>query len=344
MSGVILVTGAAGFVGSHLIQLLSTALPSARIVAWRRPAGPSLPRQARLPRSFGDETKIQWMDVDLLDPGRVATALKATRPSAIYHCAGAAAVHTSWDEAVSTLELNVRGTDSLLSAASATGIRSKTLIPGSALIYKPTNAPIREADPIGPVSPYGLSKLAQEMLAQQFATAGLDIVLTRSFTHLGPGQDPAYAAASFARQIARIEAGLNEPVLKVGSLEARRDLTDVRDTVRAYRALMERGTTGRLYNVCSGKAHRIGDLLQYLVDQAKVAIAIEIDPSRLRPSDNLLLVGDPTRITTEIGWTPTIPLEHSLRDLLEYSRHIVAEETGTSFALLPPNKFGSCGK
>ncbi len=321
---VVLVTGAAGFVGSHLLQLLTTTSDSTQIVAWRRPAGPSRLAQARPPRAFGDETRIQWIEVDLLDRDRVSSSLDAARPAAIYHCAGVAAVHTSWERTIPTLEANVKGTNHLLSAARGSATSPKVLIPGSALVYKPTDAPTRETDPLGPVSPYGLSKLAQEMLAQQFVAEGLDVVLTRSFTHVGPGQDTAYAASSFARQIARIEAGLDDPVIRVGFLDARRDLTDVRDTVRAYHALMKRGTPGLPYNVCSGAAHRVGDVLERLVDRATVKIDVETDSDRLRPSDNLTLLGDPSRLTNEIGWTPGITLDRSVRDLLDYSRQVVA--------------------
>ena len=325
MARVVLVTGAAGFVGSHLLQLLSGTPPLPRIVAWRRPLDPSRSATPRSRRSFGDESAIEWMDVDVLNSDQVAAGLDAIHPTAIYHLAGAAAVHSSWDRTVPTLEANVQGTNHLLAAASAFSSGPRILIPGSALVYRPTDARIRETDRLGPVSPYGLSKLAQEMLAQQYVGEGLDIVLTRSFTHLGPGQDTAYAASSFARQIARIEAGFEEPVLKVGALEAERDLTDVRDTVRAYQALMERGTMGRPYNVCSGDAHRVGQMLQRLVELATVPIAIETDAARLRPSDNLRLVGDPTRLAAETGWTPTITLEQSLRDLLDNSRHAVTD-------------------
>ncbi len=326
MAGTVLVTGAAGFVGSHLLQLLSDASSPTPIVAWRRPDEQGRLTTPRPPRSFGDGTQVHWTEVDLLDRDQVSTALDAAQPAEIYHCAGAAAVHGSWDRTVPTLEANVWCTDHLLSAVQASRMRPKILIPGSALVYAPTDVPIRETDPLGPVSPYGLSKLAQEMLAQQFVSEGLNVVLTRSFTHFGPGQDTAYATSSFARQIARIEAGLDDAVIKVGFLEARRDLTDVRDTVRAYRALMERGAVGLPYNVCTGEACRVGDVLQRLVDRATVAIAIETDSARLRPSDNLILLGDPSRLTEEIGWVPTIPLDHSVRDLLDYSRRVVAEQ------------------
>ena len=173
------------------------------------------------------------------------------------------------------------------------------------------------------MSPYGLSKLAQEMLGQRFADKGLNVLLTRSFNHLGPGQDPSYAASSFANQIARIEASEAEPVIHVGSLDARRDLTDVRDTVRAYQSLMARGVSGRAYNVCSGQAYRIGDVLEELLRQARVTVRVQVDSSRLRPHDNPLLIGDPSRIHREVGWQHRIPLRDTLRDLLDYWRQVI---------------------
>ena len=324
MSRPVLVTGAAGFVGGHLLQALATDESAPEVVAWRRPSqdrGGPTPTQ---PCGPDDVSDVRWRDVDLLDPARVAASIREIQPTRIYHCAGVASVHGSWDQTLATLEGNVRGTDNLLRAVVAAALPSRVLVPGSALVYRPSDRAIRETDPLGPVSPYGLSKLAQEMLAQRYAEEGVAVLLTRSFTHIGPGQAPAYAASSFAKQIAEIEAGRIAPVIKVGALDARRDLTDVRDTVQAYIALMERGEPGRLYNVCSGLAHRIGEVLDGLIALATVSVDIDVDGSRLRPSDNSLLLGDLTRLTREIGWKPRIPLTQTLRDLLAYWRDAVS--------------------
>ena len=314
MSDTTLVTGAAGFVGSHLLQRLASS-SDAPLIAWRRqPRGaqPHVP-----PRTFPPATQVHWQQVDVLDYDAVVAGLANSKPTQIYHLAGAAGVHESWGNVVSTLESNVRGTDNILRATKALAPETRVLIPGSALVYRSSSEAIAEDDPLRPASPYGLSKLAQEMLARQCADAGADIVLTRSFTHIGPGQDPSYAAAGFARQIAQIEAGHREPVIHVGFLGAQRDLLDVRDTVDAYAALMARGTTGRTYNVCSGRAHLIGDILDGLVSQARVAVDIEPDAARMRPGDNLFLLGDPRRISEDIEWRPSIALEQTLGDLLE---------------------------
>ena len=321
----VLVTGAAGFVGSHLLRALGQADAAAAIVAWRRPHG----RGAPAPEAPGAPPRaaaVRWQAVDILDRAHVGRAIAQLRPRAIYHCAGAAAVDRSWGAASLPLEVQVRGTQFLLEAVAAARPDARVLIPGSALVYRPSAGAVAEGDPLGPVSPYGLSKLAQEMLGQRWADEGLDVLLTRSFTHLGPGQDPSYAASSFASQIARIEAGTAAPVIDVGALDARRDLTDVRDTVRAYRGLMTRGRRGRPYNVCSGRAHRIGDVLEALLRQTHARVTVRVDPHRIRPRDNDILLGDPARIEREIGWRPEIPLADTLRDLLRHWRRVVRSQ------------------
>ena len=326
MPETILVTGAAGFAGSHLLALLGRAAPNAALLAWRRPAGArSRPRGAP-PRPA--PPGASWREGDLLDPAAVRRAVADRPPTQVYHCAGVANVHGSWAERQATLRGNVTGTEHLLSALGGLPAPPRILIPGSALVYRPSTAARDEAAPLGPVSPYGASKLEQERRGlAAFRRDGLAVVLTRSFTHVGPGQAPAYAASSFAEQIARIEAGRAEPVLSVGDLEASRDLTDVRDTVRAYRMLMARGTPGRPYNVCFGAAHRIGDVLDALLALARVRIAIRRDPARARPGDNPVLLGDRSRITAELGWEPRRFLPETLADLLGYWRGVVAGAT-----------------
>ena len=229
----------------------------------------------------------------------------------------------SWRHSALSLETNVRGTQFLLEAISSARLSTRVLIPGSALVYQPSTHAIAEDHPIGPVSPYGLSKLAQEILGNKCADSRLAILLTRSFTHLGPGQSQSYAVSSFASQIAKIETQETPPVISVGSLEALRDLTDVRDTVNAYQALMARGISGRPYNVCSGHAHRMSDVLETLLAQTNVDITVNIDQDRLRPQDNNLLLGDPSRINAEVGWYAKTELEETLRDTLNYWRDVV---------------------
>src|SRR5216684_1946751 len=309
MSSEILVTGAAGFAGSHLLDRLTAG--GAALVAWHRPGGQP-PRD--LPRT-------RWEAVDLLDRHAVVAAIARTGPAAVYHCAGAAHVGRAWDSTASTFAANVRGTHHLLQALELAGTDARVLIPSSALVYASANEALTEDHPLVPDSPYGLSKLAQEMLGRR-TNGPLAVTVARAFNHFGPRQDPFFVAAGFARRIADIERGHWEPVISVGNLDARRDLTDVRDTVRAYRLILERGQAGRPYNVCSGRAISIRHLLDLMIARARVAVVVKVDPARYRPNDTPLLVGDPSRLRDELGWTAEIPIERTVADLLEYWRTI----------------------
>jgi GDP-4-dehydro-6-deoxy-D-mannose reductase len=188
------------------------------------------------------------------------------------------------------------------------------------MVYQPAPERLTEAHPLVPATPYGVSKLAQELLAARAVGDRLDVRIARAFNHVGPRQDASFAASDFARQIAEIEAGRRQPEIVAGNLEARRDMTDVRDTVRAYQMLIERGQTARPYNVCSGKAIAISDVLDRLVAKARVPVRVRVDQARFRPQDVPLLEGDPSRIREELGWAPAIPLERTLDDVLEYWR------------------------
>jgi len=307
MSSEILVTGAAGFAGSHLLDRLTAG--GAALVAWHRPGG-------QPPR---DVPGTRWEAVDLLDAAQVTHAIARLRPSAVYHCAGAAHVGRAWDSTEPTFAINVRGTHHLLQALERTGVDARVLVPSSALVYATSNAALDEHHPLVPSSPYGLSKLAQEMLAAR-TDGALAVTIPRPFNHFGPRQDPFFAASGFARRIADIEHGRWAPEISVGNLEARRDLTDVRDTVRAYQLILERGIPGRPYNVCTGHAIAIRELLDRLLARARVPITVKVDPSRYRPNDTPVLLGDPSRLRDELGWTPSIPFDQTLDDLLEYWR------------------------
>ena len=311
-SGLPLVTGAAGFAGSHLVEHLLEN--EARVAAWGH--GP-------IPSSLRSSDRILWTAVDVTDPAAVEAALGETRPSAVYHCAGIADVHSTWSDSATALRVNVLGTHNLLNALERVAIDAPVLITGSALVYKPSDAALSEDSPIGPASPYGVSKLAQELVG--LAARGR-VIVARPFNHAGPRQAPAYVTSSFARQIAEAEAGIRQPVLEVGNLEARRDITDVRDTVRAYALLMQKGQAGRPYNVCRGEAFRVGDLLDALVRQSQAAIEVRTDPARLRPNDMPVVLGDPSRLERDTGWKPRIPIEQTLRDLLDYWRLIVSRQ------------------
>ncbi len=313
MTPVVLVTGAAGFAGSHLLEQVASG-PPADLVAWARSAPP--PPLAGLAR---------WNTVDLLDRDHVRRAIAELKPSRVYHCAGAAHVAESWSRTADTLSTNVLATHYLFDAIRRAGVECRVLIPGSAHVYAPSERPIAEDAPLAPASPYAISKLAQEQLgAQALVQDGIVTILPRVFNHTGARQRPSFAAPSMARQIALIERGALEPVIKVGNLAAERDLTDVRDTVRAYTMLMERGTPGVVYNVASGVGRSAQAVLDSLLSRARVPVRVEIDPARLRPNDIPVLVGDPTRLREATGWTARIPFDQMLEDLLDYWRGVPA--------------------
>ena len=300
----VLVTGANGFVGRHLIDLLCAS--GHLVFAWARPRASARPPSLPVTTSW----------VDVRDAAAVQRELGALRPQAIFHCAGAAHVGTSWQSARATLETNVRGTHHLLEADRRLRLGARILIPGSASVYRPRAEPLDEDAPLGPESPYGISKLAQEQLARRAAAEGQHVIVTRSFNHVGPGQSPSYAAPSFARQVAAIESGRQEPVIRTGNLSARRDLTDVRDTVRAYSLLVDHGEPGIVYNVCSGQAVSLAEILQRLCDRARVTVTVQSDAALHRPHDAPILVGDNRRLVRATGWHPSIPLDDTLDDLL----------------------------
>jgi GDP-4-dehydro-6-deoxy-D-mannose reductase len=312
VAGLPLVTGATGFAGSHLLDALLEDNPA--VAAWANPGGRPLPS--------GAGAGVQWRRVDLLDASAVARELASLQPAVIYHCAGVPHVAGSWTNPSLALQVNVLGTHHLLEGLRAAGHACPVLIAGSGLVYRPSSSPLAEGDSIGPSTPYGVSKLAQEMLGAR--AADLPVHLARAFNHAGPRQSHEFVTSSFAKQIAEIEAGHAEPVLRVGNLSSRRDITDVRDTVRAYRLIVQRGTPRRPYNVCAGRAYEIAELLEILVNLSSVRVRLEPDPARMRPSDTPLLLGDRTRIGAETGWEPTIPIERTLSDLLDHWRRAIA--------------------
>lgn len=316
MAGDPLITGATGFAGSHLLDRLCAR---GAVWAWSH---------AR-PRAFGDDSRVRWQAVDLLDRDAICRALAAARPRIVYHCAGIADVRESWHDPALALQVNVIGTHHLLEGVRTCGLACPVLVTGSGLVYQSSSGPIQEDHPIGPSTIYGVSKLAQELAAQQ---SGLPVFLCRPFNHAGPRQSAAYVTSAFAEQLARIEAGAAEPVLRVGNLESRRDITDVRDTVAAYEAIVERGSLGRHYNVCSGRAYRIQDLLDILRGLARVRVRVERDPARLRPSDNPVVLGSHDRLTRDTGWRPRISIEQTLSDLLDFWRSAVKATASSAAA------------
>jgi GDP-4-dehydro-6-deoxy-D-mannose reductase len=308
--GTTIVSGATGFAGAHLMDRL-VGTTSREVVAWARPGGqPPVPRDG-----------VRWQHVDIVDAASVAGAVAAAQPAEIFHLAGAAHVGDSWQRPTWHLDVHARGTHHLLEAVRTHAPACRVLIVTSSLIYRPQAEPVDEDAPLGPVSPYGLSKLAEDQLALHAAAhEGLQVTVARPFNHFGPGQSPTFALPGFAQQIARIEAGLAPPEIQVGNLDTWRDFSDVRDVVAAYEALMDRGRVGVPYNVCRGEMFRIGGMLDELLSMTSAPVKLVTDPARLRPNDTARIAGRADRLHRETGWTPTIPIRQTLADLLDYWR------------------------
>jgi GDP-4-dehydro-6-deoxy-D-mannose reductase len=309
MASIVLVTGAAGFVGSHLLELLRQ--DGADIVAWQRPGTEPLLRV----------DGVHWNVVEMHDRAEVLAAIKAARPSSVYHLAGVPHVGDSWKHTRETFAGNVLATHQLFEGLRRSGLAPRVLITSSATVYTPADCALREVDAVNPNSPYGTSKLAQEMVAvRAWEDDRIPGLIARAFNHVGPRQAPSFLAPSLAKQIAEIEQGRLEPVLKVGNLEPKRDIMDVRDTVRAYRAMMQSATPGIPYNVCSGTAIAVKDLLDQFVSRARVTIRVEQDPARFRLNDTPLLLGDRARLEADTGWSPEIAISQTVDDLLNHWR------------------------
>lgn len=310
----VLVTGAAGFVGSHLLELLEQE-SSAPIIAWLRPGTEPLVTGQR----------VIWHGVELHDRQAVAEAISAFTPSEIYHLAGVPHVGDSWSHVHETFAGNVLGTHHLFDALRKAQLKPRVLITSTAFVYAPQHRAITERDAVRPNSPYGTSKLAQEMVARRaWEEDGIPALIARAFNHVGPRQSPSFVASSIAKQIAEIEAGRRAPTLLLGNMESKRDMMDVRDTVRAYRSMMASATPGVPYNVCANVPLPISELVELMRSKARVKVAIEQDPARMRPSDTPVVLGDYARLKNDTGWTPQIPFERTADDLLAYWRQQIA--------------------
>ena len=308
----ILVTGAAGFAGCHLLARFRSTDSERPLHAWSRRVRP-------------DADRVQWHQVEVTDRDAVRHAIVRTRPSHIVHLAGSPHVGQSWHSSLAPLKTNVLGTHYLLEAVRTHVPQCRVLVVTSAMIYRAGDALLDEEAPLEPASPYGLSKLAQDQLALSAARDdGLDVLVARPFNHTGPSQSPEYAVSAFARQIALIEAGLLPAEMRVGNLDAMRDMTDVRDVVDAYARLLTGGRSGCAYNICSGTTYRIGDLLDMLIGMAPLPITRTVDAEQLRPSDLPRLAGDCSRLRNELGWTPRHPITTTLAETLHWWRMEVA--------------------
>jgi GDP-4-dehydro-6-deoxy-D-mannose reductase len=315
----VLITGLTGFVGSHLADHL-VARGDVEVYGtyrWR----------SRMDNVEHLRGRVQLVECDMRDPVAVRHALAAVRPDRVFHLAAQSYVPTSWLAPGETLIGNVTGQLNLFEAARELKLPVRIQIAGSSEEYGrvlPDEVPIREDNPLRPLSPYAVSKVAQDLLAYQYwMSYGLHTVRTRGFNHTGPRRGEVFVTSNFARQVAEIEKGRRPPVVQVGNLDSTRDFTDVRDMVRAYWLALEHGEPGQVYNICSGRGYTIRSVLETLLELAHVRVEVREDPARLRPSDVTVLLGDCARLRRITGWEPTIPFEVSLKDVLEYWRERV---------------------
>ena len=305
----VLITGAGGFVGHHLSAHLGRAQPMAKIF------GTTLFPTERVHPAVAENRLI-----DLKNYEAVANLVADIRPQSIYHLAAQAFVPRSFEDPWETLENNIRSQLNITQACLELEIRPRLLIVSSAEIYgavAPNQLPMDEDTAIRPTNPYSVSKVAQDMLAlQYFLSHELPIMRARPFNHIGPGQNSRFVAPAFAMQIARIEEGSGEAVINVGNLAAKRDFTDVRDIVRAYHLIVEKGRPGHAYNVASGVAYSIQQLLDVLLGLTSVPIEVRVDADRLRPVDVPEIRGDSSKLRADTGWKPSLTFQDTIKDVL----------------------------
>jgi GDP-4-dehydro-6-deoxy-D-mannose reductase len=314
-----LITGITGFVGSHLAEYLLTLkdVEVYGIFRWR----------SRTENIENLKNKITLYECDTKDASSVRTVIKKVMPDRIYHLAAQSYVPMSWVSPGETLVTNIISEVNLFEVVRAEIKDCRIHVAGSSEEYGlvlPNEIPIRETNPLRPLSPYGVSKVAQDLLGYQyFKSYDMFIVRTRAFNHTGPRRGDVFATSNFAKQIAEIEKGKKEPVIYVGNLEAVRDFTDVRDTVVAYYLSLEKGEKGEVYNICGGKGYKLREVLDILLGLSKKKIEVKTDPKRMRPSDVELLSGDATKFKARTGWQPKIPFQKTMSDLLDYWRERV---------------------
>ncbi len=310
-----LITGIAGFVGSHLAELLLDQ--GYEVYGLSRPRTKTEHIEHIIP-------KLHLEDADLLDSHSLYTMISRIKPDHIYHLAAQSFVPTSWVSPTATLEVNIVGSANLFEAVRQAGLDPVIQIACSSEEYglvNPDEIPIKETNPLRPLSPYAVSKLAMDYLGYQYHSSyGVKIIRTRGFNHTGPRRGDTFAESNFAKQIALIEKGKQAPVISVGNLEAKRDYTDVRDMVRGYVVAVEKCVPGDVYNICTGNAIKIGDMLNLLLSYSKIKVAVKPDPARMRPSDVPVLIGDNSKFVAATGWKPEIPFEKTMQDLLDYWR------------------------
>jgi GDP-4-dehydro-6-deoxy-D-mannose reductase len=320
MAKKILITGASGFVGSHLVDHLSlNSNNELHGTSFSKGSSSSLDKNQR---------KIKLLEVDLSKEEEVYKLIEEVKPDVIYHLAAFTSAADSFSSPRETILNNIACQINIFEAMRRSKLlESKTLVVSSAEVYggvAPEELPITEKTTLNPTNPYAVSKLTQDFLGRQYFLAyGLKAVRVRPFNHVGPRQAPNFVVSSFAKKIVEIEKGQREPVLPVGNLESKRDFTDVRDVVRAYDLLMEKGEAGEVYNIGSGVSYKIAEILERLLALTKVKIEVKVEQSLFRPIDDPDLVCDSTKINKLTGWKTEIPLKKTLEDTLDYWRNII---------------------
>ena len=318
----VLISGVNGFVGSHLAE--------ACLARGWEVHGTIRHHRSTLENIGAIADKISLHRCDIADQPNVADVVKTVKPDYLYHLAAQSYVPDSWLAPQQTMVANVVGTLNVLEAVRSHSMGTVVHVAGTSEEYGQVNVnelPITEDSPLRPLSPYGVSKASADMLARQYAASyGVKAVVTRAFNHSGPRRGRFFAESDWCRQVALAEAGLVDPVIRHGNLEAVRDYTDVRDIVRGYIAAAELGKKGEVYQLCSGVGVKMATVLGVITVMANVRIRLEEDPARMRPSDVPRLVGSNKKAKDELGWEPTITAATMLQDLLDYWRERVAEE------------------
>lgn len=312
----VFITGITGPVGNALADYLLTQ-PELEVHAFKRWRSDTRP----IEHLYG---RVVFHEGDIEDPFSIDKAIERAAPDRVYHLAAQSYPSESWDAPIATMRTNAEGTINILEAVRRHCPQARVHIAGTSAEYgclTPDEMPIGETHALRPVSPYGVSKVAAELTGFQYHTNyGMHVIVTRSFNHVGPQQGDRCSIQTFCRQMALIELGRQEPVIHVGNLEARRDFTHTADVSRALWLLLERGTPGEVYNLCSGSATRIGDIVDMVLEGGRVQARVETDPTRLRPSDEPILVGDNRKLRSATGWQPIITMREIVRELLDFWR------------------------
>ncbi|KKS90491.1 GDP-mannose 4,6-dehydratase [Candidatus Gottesmanbacteria bacterium RIFCSPLOWO2_01_FULL_48_11] len=314
----VLITGIAGFAGSHLAELLLSK--GFEVHGMRRP-------RTKMDHIESIANRLHLTDADLLDSHSLYSTISRIKPDYIFHLAAQSFVPTSWVSPSVTLEVNIVGSANLFEAVRQANIDPVIQIACSSEEYgmvHDNEVPIKETNPLRPLSPYAVSKVAMDYLGYQYHQSyGVRVVRTRGFNHTGPRRGDTFAESNFAKQIALIEKGKQEPVVHVGNVDAKRDYTDVRDMVKGYLLAVEKCDPGDVYNICTGSTVKIADVLKLLLSYSKIKVEIKEDPDRMRPSDVPILLGDNSKFVAKTGWKPEIVFEKTMEDLLNYWRERV---------------------